>query len=225
MADRVLVFDVNETLLDITTIEPLFARLFDDASVMRLWFAQLILYAQTVTLSGTYAPFGELAVGTLHMLGETEGVAVTDADTAELRHLLTNMPACPDVIPALTRLSDAGVRMVTLTNSPPTDSPTPMEKAGIAGFFEAHYSVHSIGKFKPHPDCYRMVADALGVPAGALCLVAAHLWDTVGAQAVGAQGAFITRVGNAMLPAGGIITPDYAAPDLGIFADQWLAPR
>lgn len=45
-----IVFDVNETLLDITTLEPLFARVFGDASVLREWFAELILYSQTMTL-------------------------------------------------------------------------------------------------------------------------------------------------------------------------------
>ncbi|MCB5200050.1 haloacid dehalogenase type II [Loktanella sp. TSTF-M6] len=223
MADHILVFDVNETLLDLTTLEPLFARLFGDPAMMRQWFAHLILYSEAMTLSGEYAPFGTLAQGTLRMMGETQGVSVGDADAAELVHLLTNMPACDDVIPALTRLQEAGVRMVTLTNSPPTDSPTPMEKAGIAHFFEAHYSVQSVGKFKPHPDCYRLVSESLDVHIASLCLVAAHLWDTMGAQGAGASGAFITRTGNAMLPSDGIAQPTYVAPDLGAFADQWLA--
>ena len=64
-----IVFDVNETLLDITTLEPLFARVFGDASVLREWFAELILYSQTMTLSGHYAPFGALAGGVLRMVG------------------------------------------------------------------------------------------------------------------------------------------------------------
>ena len=33
-----LVFDVNETLLDLTTLEPVFARAFGDAAVMRSSF-------------------------------------------------------------------------------------------------------------------------------------------------------------------------------------------
>ena len=64
----IIVFDVNETLLDITTLEPLFDRVFGDPSSLREWFAQLILYSQAMTLSGLYTPFGELAVGTLRMV-------------------------------------------------------------------------------------------------------------------------------------------------------------
>lgn len=42
----ILVFDVNETLLGITTLEPLFERLFGDSAVLRVWFAQLVLHSQ-----------------------------------------------------------------------------------------------------------------------------------------------------------------------------------
>jgi 2-haloacid dehalogenase len=47
-----LVFDVNETLLDLETLTPHFARIFGDGGVMREWFAQLILYSEALTLAG-----------------------------------------------------------------------------------------------------------------------------------------------------------------------------
>ena len=76
MSDRTplstIVFDVNETLLDITTLEPFFDRVFGNATVLREWFAELILYSQTVTLSGLYVPFGDLAGGVLRMVGENK---------------------------------------------------------------------------------------------------------------------------------------------------------
>jgi hypothetical protein len=34
-----VVFDVNETLLDLETMAPTFERIFDDKAAMRLWFA------------------------------------------------------------------------------------------------------------------------------------------------------------------------------------------
>ena len=74
---------------------------------------------------------------------------------------LSNLPAHPDIIPALTRLRDAGFRLVTLTNSPSSISPTPLEKAGLSEFFERNFSVESVGKFKSVPETYRMVAKEL----------------------------------------------------------------
>ena len=46
-----IVFDVNETLLDLGTMEPTFERIFGDKSAMRLWFANLILYSVALTVA------------------------------------------------------------------------------------------------------------------------------------------------------------------------------
>ncbi len=216
----IIVFDVNETLLDITTLEPVFERVFGDASVLREWFAQLILYSQTMTLSGRYAPFGVLAVGALHMVGSIHSVPVANGDIEELKERMNTMPAHPDAVPALTRLRDTGFRLTTLTNSAASVSPTPLERAGLDGFFERSFSVEAVGKFKPAPETYRLVANELGARLENLCLVACHLWDTIGAQAAGCRGALVTRPHNAVLPAPGVPTPDIIAPDMTGIADQ-----
>jgi hypothetical protein len=39
---RVLAFDVNETLLDLRALDPLFATTFGDASMRAQWFAQML---------------------------------------------------------------------------------------------------------------------------------------------------------------------------------------
>ena len=51
----ICVFDVNETLIDIEFMAPLFERVFGDSRVMREWFGQLILYSNAITLSGKLA--------------------------------------------------------------------------------------------------------------------------------------------------------------------------
>lgn len=216
----VVVFDVNETLLDITTIEPLFARLFSDRSVLREWFAQLILYSQTMTLSGLYTPFGELAVGTLHMVASIHGVAVADSDIDELKQRMGTMPAHPDAVPALSRLREAGLRLVTLSNSASTPSPTPLERAGLGSLFERSFSVEAVRKFKPAPETYQRVAQEMAVGTSDLCLVACHLWDTVGAQAAGCLGALVTRPHNAIIPATGVPRPNFVASTLTDLVEQ-----
>ncbi|WP_298809258.1 haloacid dehalogenase type II [uncultured Psychrobacter sp.] len=171
----IIVFDVNETLLDIDTLTPLFTRVFGKQRVLREWFAQLVLYSQTMTLSGLYTPFGELGVGALQMIANIRQVTLTDDDINEFKERMSALPAHPDAAPALTRLRDAGFRLVTLTNSASSASPTPLEKAGLSQFFEQHFSIETVGKFKPAPDTYQLVADTLAVDTSDLCLVACHL--------------------------------------------------
>ncbi|WP_394124904.1 haloacid dehalogenase type II [Psychrobacter nivimaris] len=221
----IIVFDVNETLLDIDTLTPLFTRVFGKQRVLREWFAQLVLYSQTMTLSGLYTPFGELGVGALQMIANIRQVTLTDDDINEFKERMSALPAHPDAAPALTRLRDAGFRLVTLTNSASSASPTPLEKAGLSQFFEQHFSIETVGKFKPAPDTYQLVADTLAVDTSDLCLVACHLWDTIGAQAAGCRGAFLTRPYNAMLNAPNVPVPDLTASDLSTLADQIISKK
>jgi len=221
----IIVFDVNETLLDIDTLTPLFTRVFGKQRVLREWFAQLVLYSQTMTLSGLYTPFGELGVGALRMVADIRQVSLTDADINEFKERMSALPAHPDAAPALTRLRDAGFRLVTLTNSASSASPTPLEKAGLSQFFEQHFSIETVGKFKPAPNTYQLVADTLAVDTSDLCLVACHLWDTIGAQAAGCRGAFLTRPYNAMLNAPNVPVPDLTASDLSTLADLIISKK
>ena len=221
----IIVFDVNETLLDIDTLTPLFTRVFGKQRVLREWFAQLVLYSQTMTLSGLYTPFGELGVGALQMVADIRQVTLTDDDINEFKERMSALPAHPDAVPALTRLRDAGFRLVTLTNSASSASPTPLEKAGLSQYFEQHFSIETVGKFKPAPDTYQLVADTLVVDTSDLCLVACHLWDTIGAQAAGCRGAFLTRPYNAMLNAPNVPVPDLTASDLSTLADLIISKK
>ena len=189
---------------------------------MREWFAQLVLYSQTLTLCGLYSPFGELGVGALRMVSEIHGKSIRDSDVTELRNRMGAMPAHPDVVPGLIRLQDAGFRLVTLTNSAPASSPTPLERAGLDGFFERKFSVDEVRQFKPAPGTYSHVALELGVKTSALCLIACHLWDTIGAQTAGCLGALLTRPHNALLSLAGVPRPDLIAPDLNSLARQMV---
>jgi 2-haloacid dehalogenase len=51
-------------------------------------------------------------------------------------------------------------------------------------------------------------------------MVAAHVWDTIGAQKVGFGGALITRRGNAPLPVPGLPQPDIVVSDMRQLAEQ-----
>jgi 2-haloacid dehalogenase len=222
----VLVFDVNETLIDIESMATLFEEVFGARTVLREWFGQLVMYSMAATLAECYVDFFTLGQGVLRMLGDIHGVTVTDGDVARLKTALANMPAHPDVAPALAELRANGFRLVTLTNSPHSEGvPTPLENAGLAGFFEHQLSVESCRAFKPAPAVYRHACQVLGVSPADCMMVAAHVWDTVGAQGVGFSSALITRPGNPPLPVDGLPQPTVVASDLGELAARLIAAR
>jgi 2-haloacid dehalogenase len=150
----VLVFDVNETLLDLESLTPVFTAVFDDPAAMRGWFGQLVMYSMTATLSQRYLDFFTLGRAVLQMLGDIRGVTVTDAHLNDLGEAMANMPAHPDVIDGLTLLRDHGWRIVSLTNSPPSgDGSSPLDRAGLGGYFERRSATEGYGT--PRPWCSR----------------------------------------------------------------------
>jgi 2-haloacid dehalogenase len=223
----VLVFDVNETLIDIESIAPLFGELFGDQEVLREWFGQLVMYSMTATLAEHYVDFFTLGQGVLHMLADIHHVDISEHDLARLQTQMRTMPAHPDVVEGLTTLRDNGFRLATLTNSPHRPGlATPLDNAGLAEYFEQQLSVESCHAFKPAPAVYLHACEALGVAPAECMMVAAHVWDTIGGQNAGFSGALITRRGNAELPVAGLPQPDLVASDLRELAAQLIAgPR
>jgi 2-haloacid dehalogenase len=216
-----LVFDVNETLLDIESLSPVFERIFGDPAALREWFNQLVMYSMAATMSGHYVDFPSLGQGVFQMAANARRLTVTDDDLRDLKHGMLTMPAHPDVADGLTALRNNGFRLVTLTNSPLNpDGPTALEHAGLADFFEQTFSVESCRAFKPAPSVYRHVCDELAVAPADCMMVAAHVWDIIGAQSAGFSGALITRPGTTELPIGDLPQPDLVASDLRDLAQQ-----
>jgi 2-haloacid dehalogenase len=222
MAHRpMIVFDVNETLLELEVLRPTFDRIFDDHGAMRLWFADLITYSEALTLAGVYVPFTDIGGAVLRMLAATRGIAISDADSAELTDRFASMPPHHEVPAALRRLRAHGFRLFTLTDNTLEISGRQLESAGIIDLFERRFSVdEGVRRHKPAPEAYHSVADELGVDPGDICLVACHVWDTLGALSAGWQAGLILREGNAPLDIGP--EPDYIGDDLDAIAAQLI---
>ena len=90
-----IVFDVNETLLDLETMEPTFERIFGEKSAMRLWFDNLIMYSAALTVAGCYVPFTDIGSAVMKMLADTRGIKIDDRDRKELTEKFSTMPPHP----------------------------------------------------------------------------------------------------------------------------------
>ncbi|HEX3810493.1 MAG TPA: haloacid dehalogenase type II [Rhizomicrobium sp.] len=222
MATRpLIVFDVNETLLDLQTMEPTFERIFGDKDAMRFWFANLILYSAALTVAGCYVPFTDIGSAVMKMLADTRGIEITGADKKELTDRFSTMPPHPEVPAALRKLRDAGFRLFTLTDNLLDVQTRQLEHGGIADLFERRFSADGVKHHKPSPQAYAYVEKELGVSAPQLCLIACHTWDTLGAVAAGWDAALIKRIGNDILGVGP--QPHFTGTDLNDIADQLIA--
>ena len=216
---RVCVFDVNETLLDLAALDPLFERVFGDASVRRLWFNQILQSAFVATITDDYTTFGGAAGAALKMTEERSGVEISDEDRREILGGLRELPPHPEVPDSLDRLRNAGFRLATLTNSTQEVAEAQVENAGLAGRFEQILSADTAKRLKPAPAPYRMAARALEIPERGMRLVAAHAWDVAGALRAGCAAAFVARQPFDPL----VEHPDVFGADLSEVADGIIA--
>src|SRR5258708_10105834 len=216
-----IVFDVNETLLDLETMEPTFERSFSEKSDMRFCFVNLIMYSAALTVAGCYVPFTDIASAVMKMLADTRGIKIDNRDKKELTEKFSTMPPHTEVPAALRKLRDAGFRLFTLTNNLPEIQSRQLEHGGIADLFERRFSADGAKHHKPTRQAYAYVERELGVGASRLCLIACHTWDTLRAVAAGWDAAMISGVGNEVLGVGP--QPQIVGDDLNEDADQLIA--
>src|SRR5436305_2084544 len=101
MATQTIVFDLNGTLLDMSPLDPHFARAFGSAAQREKWFAQLQALWMTTIATGKYQPFEKLAKAALQMLAAKEGLELASSDQTLILTQMTLLPAFADVAPAL----------------------------------------------------------------------------------------------------------------------------
>jgi len=215
---RVLVFDVNETLLDLKALDPHFERIFGDGTVRGLWFSQFIQSALVTIVTDAYTPFGQIGMAALDMVAARRNIIVQAEDKQVIAQTLSNLPPHAEVAVSLQRLKDAGMRLAALTNSTLQVAETQLTNAGLRELFEQVFSADEVKRLKPAPEPYRMTAERMGVSVQQVRLVAAHAWDIAGAMRTGCAGAFIARPGAVLDPIAP--RPDIIGADLREVTEQ-----
>lgn len=220
---KVLFFDVNETLLDLTAMKDSVARILGNREdLFSLWFTTMLQYSLVNTAGGKHEDFGVIGAATLQMVALNQGISLTEkqAQKAIIPSLLS-LPAHPEVKASLSQLKEAGYKLVSFTNSSNKAVHTQFENAGLIDFFEVRLSIEDIGKYKPNLATYDWAARKLGLPGHECMLIAAHGWDIAGALWANWRGAFIHRKGAQLYPLAP--SPEIIATDLQIATHKLLS--
>jgi 2-haloacid dehalogenase len=220
-APEVIVFDVNETLSDMSPMGDRFAEAGAPEALAKLWFATLLREGFALTAAGDAAPFGEIGAEVLTGLLDGAGVADPEGTARRLASSVAELPLHPDVPDGVRALRAAGHRLVTLTNGSAQVAQKLFGAAGIRDEFEALLSVEDAPAWKPAPSSYRYAAQQCGTEAGDMLLVAVHPWDIHGAARAGLRTAWVNRTGAAYPSY--FARPDLAVDSLTDLADELAA--
>jgi len=209
---RVLLFDVNETLLDLAPLRACLAQALEGReALLPLWFTTLLHQSLVLTVAGRYRGFGEIAVAALQAVARDHGIDLATAAAREAVAPMRQLPAHADAAPAL------------LTNSSADLLAAQLDHAGLAGLFDRQLSVDAVQRFKPHPEVYRWAAQEVGADIGETLMTAAHGWDVAGAMWAGARAVMVCRGGRQPLALAE--APETCVADFTELADYLLGLR
>ena len=192
----VIVFDVNETLSDMSPLADRFVDVGAPGLMAGVWFAGLLRDGFALTVAGANEKFATIAAELLHenLTGLPLNRSVDEAVEYILRGF-ASLALHPDVAGAVRTFAASGMRLVTLSNGSTQLAETLFRDANIREEFEMLLSVEDAPGWKPLRAAYEYAADACGVEVGRMLLTAVHPWDIHGAALAGLRTAWINRAG------------------------------
>jgi 2-haloacid dehalogenase len=217
---NILAFDVNETLLDLRSLDPLFEEALGDASLRPAWFQQMVQLAFVGAITDRYVDYTSAQIAALAMVAERSGIDLEPAAVERVVDGMRRLDPHPEVAVTLARLREGGFTVAALTNSRLEIARDQLRHAGLDGHFDEILSADDVRALKPRREAYEHAARTFGVDTAQVRLVAAHAWDCAGAMAAGCAAAFVARPGMVLSPVGQ--QPDIVGADLDEVADRIL---
>jgi len=193
----VIVFDVNETLSDMSAMKARFVQVGAPAHLASAWFAALLRDGFALAAAGGTAPFSVIGSELLRQV--LRDVPLMREPDEAVEHIMAGfglLKLHSDVPEGVRALTGTGVRLVTLSNGSAEVARSLLAAAELDGHFEALLSVEDAGVWKPMRAAYDYAAEACGVRPAKLLLVAVHPWDIHGAAEAGLATAWLNRGGD-----------------------------
>lgn len=192
LESKILFFDINETILDITSLKSFLNEYFNE-NIYDLWFSKLLHYSLVATATGKFKNFLLLAADALNCISVLKGIPINKGIIEKLCFILSTLPAYSDVENTLKSLKEKGFYLVALSNSSPKLLEKQLVNANINQLFDTKISVEEFGVYKPHLSVYSKAATLLNVSPKSCMLIAAHDWDVYGALCAGWKATFVKR--------------------------------
>ncbi len=194
---RLIVFDVNETLSDMSPMAGRFEDVGAPGHLATTWFAGLLRDGFALTAVGSSDTFARIAAESLRVA--LSGTPLDREVEEAVTHVMEGfggLPVHDDVPDGLRALAGQGIRLVTLSNGAASVAETLLGRAGVTDHLERLLSVEDAGRWKPAPEAYAYALEQCQVDPEEAMLVAVHPWDIDGAARAGLATAWLDRRGT-----------------------------
>jgi 2-haloacid dehalogenase len=200
----VVAFDVIETLMSLEPLRGKLAEIGQPPHLLEAWYTRTLRDGLALSAAGDYQAFADVAQASLRAL---TNYTVSDGQMAQVMAGFDDLPAFDDARPAITSLTEAGLRVACLTNGSASLISSFLDRAGLGSLVDRVISVGEVYRWKPAAVVYLYAAEVMDVPPERMALVAAHDWDCHGAKRAGLITGWVSR------KSGGYGAP-FAAPDV-----------
>jgi 2-haloacid dehalogenase len=190
---RLLIFDVNETLSDMTHLGDRFVEVGVPPYLAAPWFAGLLRDGFALTVTGHNPSFADVAHASLRTVLHDK--ANVEAASRHIMAGFLELPLHDDVRDGIRALAGMGLRLVTLSNGSADVAEGLFARGGIRDRFERVLSVEDAPAWKPAASAYAYALRECDVRPQDAMLVAVHPWDVHGAKAAGLLAAWVDRTG------------------------------
>lgn len=192
---QTLAFDVYGTLIDTQGVSSQLVQLFGPVGqdISRLWRQKQLEYSFRRGLMQDYCGFDTCTEHALQFACAALGVTLSQTQAEQLLAAYTQLPAYPDVAPALHALQRKGHPLYAFSNGNPQRVEQLLEQAHIRSLFTAVVSVEAVQTFKPAPAVYDHLRQVSGSPAETTWLISSNPFDILGALHAGWKTAWLQR--------------------------------
>ena len=193
MAVRALVFDAYGTLYDTQSVLAKAEQLCPGkgALIAQIWRQKQLEYTWMRSLLQDYQDFWEVTRAALDFALRAVEVEPDAALRGPLMENYLHLDPYPEAREALAALE--GRKLAILSNGSPRMLDNLVRNSGLDRWIESAISVDRVRSYKPHPSCYALVGQALGIPRHDMLFVSSNSFDVVGAKAFGFSVAWIRR--------------------------------
>ncbi len=195
-APSVVVFDVHETLSDLTPMGQRFSEVGVPGWTAKVWFASLLRDGFALTAAGVTERFSTIGEGVLRSILAGQNLTGNLEAIAHIMSGFLELAVHADVPDGIRALAASGARLVMLSNGSTEVADRLFATAGIRDHFERLLSVEDAGTWKPAAAAYEYAAHTCSVGPADMLLVAVHPWDIDGAKRAGMRTAWINRHGS-----------------------------
>ena len=203
---KLIIFDVNETMFSLNSIEEYFLKLGLPKYSASLWFSNVLKEGFANSCIGNFHNFKKIAESEFSKLFTIHKLKLNQTHVNQLFRKFSNLKVHDDILESLLILSKYKIPVVTLTNGSKENTIRLLKNNKISKYVKQCFSINEIKIWKPNKKTYLYVCKRMKIKPSNTLMIAAHGWDINGAKNAGLKTGYISRFES-------VLSNIYSKPD------------